>query len=1109
MANAAKYMRTYATKIATVIVASTCLFAAPRAAGGARDHVIPLHRDGLTAVPDQETRRAQCICEGPSQRNLLERERPAPHLPGRRAAGAAFPKTLKVLAVRVAFPYEEPDDPLTTGRGTFDLRDTTAYFAENEHHFDSSPHDRRYFEAHLRALHLYWNTVSNGELSLDWTVFPYAPDSAYQMPHDMSYYGRDRGADSGGIGIGLEQFVVDAATAAAEDPSIVFTDYQAVIFFHPGSDRQSDIFQDSPHDLFTAFIRLGNYVSLSAGVSDLLQEAIVMPETMIQDNRITVMNSVMAHEFGHQLGLVDLYKTSNFQTQVGNFSLMDNNALDVGVDVAVAGRRRIMFGALPVFPDAWSRLYLGFVTENRVIEGTGVYVPTAEGFRILPQVTPQVVKIPISETEYYLVENRRFDIDGLGDAALRQDSMTNVILEPVDSITVTANREYDFLLPGEGLLIWHVDEGVAVLDTVTSDSTANNFLANTLQWDFARRFLRLVEADGLINFGGYYSAGTGSPADYFFFPNNDSLGPLTNPPAQSNTGGYTGITVHNISRLSLASRQMTFDVTRDGLLPGFPVYCGAESTTVGAPMVADMFPPAEGTRWRFPGDGRPEMFAASKHYILAWDWQGQAIGGAQVMDTVRRFDESLDTLFLRPVAVGDPADGGWVSPPMIINSGLSTGTLIAVARNGKVYAWETADENGDGLFDTLYVAMASGPVTGPPVVWDRGGTTRELFVPVDDGDAKYNVIGVLQGDLTSHNPSLPGLITGAAGVRLESTIAVMRSLDGESDNWSVGYLDDSFPPRSLGSDSLLTPALGDLDRDSVMDAVVLAADGRLWVLDESLEDVNGFPINIGFAPTAPPVLADVDRDGYLDIVTAGGGVIAVYARNGALMPNFPVVIGPLNAPDLGLAAPVVADYGAPDRLALLAAGERPVISFRDGLGHPDELFPKPLGGKSEVPAAWAVNTNAGQAAVFARSSDGYLYAYTMPGVSATPAVAVWPMAFRDPRLTSTVPVEELEPLNVDEEFFVAERAFVYPNPASDQAIVRYWLGDDASVRIRIFDIAGNLVIDADGPGTGGLYNEWTWNCNTAASGVYFAHLEVTELATHKKETVLCKMAVVQ
>ena len=64
-----------------------------------------------------------------------------------------------------------------------------------------------------------------------------------------------------------------------------------------------------------------------------ITDAIVMPEMASQDNRATALNAVMAHEFGHQLGLVDLYRTDNFFTQLGDFALMDNNGFGTGVDL--------------------------------------------------------------------------------------------------------------------------------------------------------------------------------------------------------------------------------------------------------------------------------------------------------------------------------------------------------------------------------------------------------------------------------------------------------------------------------------------------------------------------------------------------------------------------------------------------------------------------------------------------------------------------------------------------------------------------------------------------------------------------------------------------------
>ncbi|GAB4318720.1 MAG: hypothetical protein Kow0074_08080 [Candidatus Zixiibacteriota bacterium] len=1059
--------------------------------------IIPLDHDALVHQPKPDGTPG-CFCPQPSTRNLLQRNRSRIAGPALRA-DVQIPFTLKVIAIRVQFVQEIPDDPNTTGDGTFDLRDTTTFFEENGHNFDTPPHDRRYFETHLRALNQYWNTVSNGEVTLDYTVFPVASDSAYQLPQNMSYYGRERGGDSGVV-YGLEQFVIDAGTAAAADPAVIFDDYDAVIFFHAGSDRQSDIFQDTPHDLFTAFIRLGEKVSFAAGVSDVLSEAIIMPETLIQDNRITVLNSVLAHEFGHQLGLVDLYNTRNFLTQVGNFSLMDNNVADVGVDVTIEGRRRILFGALPVFPDAWSRLHLGFVEAYRVENQFGVVVPAAEQLQLLPQATPQVVQVPISETEYYLIENRRIDIDGQGDPGLRLDSVTSVVLGPADTLTLTNTREYDFLLPGQGLLIWHVDEGVAELDIDTTDDTPNNFQANTLQWDWERRFLRLIEADGLVNFGGYYSAGTGSLFDFFYQGNNSRLTAFTNPPAISNTGAVTGITIENISP---PSTSMTFDVHREGPLDGFPVYAGLDTTGVGAPIVADLTPLE--SRWSLPGDGKPEVFVAYKNYILAWDWTGRPLGTVSVPDSSTRYDDSTIVRQLYPIAMGDPEHGEWIGPPLIADPGDGDVMIIAATKSGHVYFFGTRDADDDGLFDLRFRRDAPDPISARPIIWNRGTVTKEIFVPLRSH--AYVVYGLLTGDTTLVGP-LSGNIVGAAGLRDSLTAVVMEYA---ADEHLVGWLGGAL--AEVGTLDPLPPVVGDIDRDSSYDAIFLMTNGELHVIDREGEYLPGFPIDIGGSATQPPTLADVDLDGYLDIILVSDGYLHAYTRNAVLLPDFPILIGERNAPDSGATSPIAVFLATASEsgnsLSLATSGIRQRLSGFDANGRTLDGFPLPLGGATPSSVAWSAIPDDNSAAVFAHCSDGFLYGYSVGTLPGSLPATTWPMFRRDARGTATIPIEDLGAPGAEDAFFIEERAFVYPNPANESAVVRYWLGDDASVRIRIYDVAGNLVAETHTSGQGGLFNEWTWDCSGAASGVYFAHIQANALTSGETATVLCKMAVVQ
>ena len=1077
---------------------------------------LQLHHDAIVLQPRAADSSLKCYCPTPSRQNLLDLHRETPY--GLATSSMAIPrppKVLRVLGIRVDFPVEDPDDPMTTGTGRFDLRDTTEYFRNTGHHFDSAPHDRAYFEAHMRALDAFWNTVSNGQLELQWEVYPRDPDSAYPMPQKMYFYGgipdsilkavpdslKSRVRDSI-IASGLRRFVLDAgASASGNEDALRFSDYNAVIIFHAGSDRQSDIFLDSPADLFTGFLRLDSTLYLHGG-SDSLVEAIIMPETAVQDGRISVLNGVMAHEFGHQLGLVDLYNTRNFMTQVGNFSLMDNNAADVGVQTVVSDQERTIYGALPVYPDAWSRAYLDFVTVTELTNANGVHVPAAELLEPVPQSFSQVVRVPISSTEYYLLENRRIDVDQRGDPALRFDSATYVILGPMDSLTRVNTREYDFLQPGNGMLIWHVDEGVAALDYATGDDIPNNFLANTLQWDWRRRFIRLIEADGIVHFGGFYSSGTGEIGDYFYLHNKGEFSETTNPPAISNTGGSTGI---RIFRISDPSADMTFNVTTTGRLPGFPVFAGREDGLVGAPMITDIIQ-TPGHEWKIQGDGRPEIFAGYRNYVLAWSWDGTPLGGLQVKDTVASFDTSLVIDSFQVVAMAAPDESGWMAPPFIGDFDGDEGfaDLVGVTRTGHVYVWRMFDGNGDGLFDLKFDTVTSAAPAAAPVIWNQGTTTNftKLIIPVESGG--YDEVSLATGHRVAR--AFPGTIRGIAGSSELDGVAVWRD---EAAHWVIGSVADPSHQALVGSDSLLAPVLGDVDGDSVLDAVVVDVAGRLGVWEtEAFAILPGFPANLGAAPAAPPVLADVDRDGYLDIITTGGGRLHATSRNGALLPNFPVVIGRVNAPDSTAASPVVTDMGNEGLLGILLGGETRAIYGFNGNGSTLSTFPRPLGDRLSTPAAVASNVVDHQSAVFARADDGYLYGYEV-AQAATPSRAIWPMAFRDTRHTSTLPVEDLDTRKIYTQFFIPERAFVYPNPAQDRAIVRYWLGGQAQVHIKIFDLAGNLVKEAEGPGVGGAYNEWTWTCQGAASGVYFAHLEVVETSGGHRETALCKMAIVQ
>lgn len=313
-------------------------------------------RRGKDVYPDkrQPTVSQACYCpqalSGVESPLHLKREHPW-SLPKRSLAEQAPVGPIKVLCLRVSFPLENPDNPSTTGRGKMDFRPSSEFEAEFGHTIDASPHDSLYFDRQMEALDVYYRFVSRGQVRLSWDIFPAGDTATYLAPRQMAYYG-----DPDSVESRLSDFFVDCIHVAdSVSPEIVFSDYQAVIIFHAGADRQNDIgFPPTDHDLFTGFIK--SQKSVTVDINDPEPETTIttaefIPEQASQDNRATALNAVMAHEFGHQLGLVDLYSTRNLFTQLGDFALMDNNGFGVGIDF---GFQKVFqtFGAIPVYMSA-------------------------------------------------------------------------------------------------------------------------------------------------------------------------------------------------------------------------------------------------------------------------------------------------------------------------------------------------------------------------------------------------------------------------------------------------------------------------------------------------------------------------------------------------------------------------------------------------------------------------------------------------------------------------------------------------------------------------------------------------------------------------------------
>ena len=409
--------------------------------------------------------------------------------------------TLNVLALRVQFVRDSLKT--TTGDGHFILADTSEYS------IDRPPHNKTYFEHQLLALHNYFHTVSNGQLSIVSDVLPAGETDAYQLSQNMVYYSGEE--DEERQQLRWAELLRDAVQAAQADAPN-FSDYDAFIIFHAGvgNDFAFD-FSETPFDIQSAFIdfetlkeTLGeddpNFRGIPAGEEFFIQEAIILPEQQSQKGIDLGLLGTATLLMGSQIGMPSLFNTETGRAGIGMWGLMDQGSYNY-------------FGLIPAYPSAWMKLYMGWEEPVVVNSLQDALLGTANTTS-----APRLMKIPINAKEYFLLENRQEDWNGDGitygrdvdGTRVKFDSLGTIVTEPGLGV-ITEIDEYDYGLPGSGVLIWHIDERVI----------EEHLATNTINNNPEHRGVDLVECDGPQDIGQVYrqfTAGYGTEAGDYWDP---------------------------------------------------------------------------------------------------------------------------------------------------------------------------------------------------------------------------------------------------------------------------------------------------------------------------------------------------------------------------------------------------------------------------------------------------------------------------------------------------------------------------------------------------------------------------------------------------------------
>jgi M6 family metalloprotease-like protein len=995
-------------------------------------------------------------------------------------------ETQKVLALRVEFV--EDNDTLTTGNGKMDL---VGFLTPDSGLFYDPPHTKKYFERHLQGLNNYLRANSLGKFSIEYTVKPDGFITSYQLPHEMKFYGDTTSTE--GLETGLCLLLRDAIKVADLDSTLNWSDYDHIIIFHAGADLQGDLGNknNSPFDIASATIPSGAlegylgepYILTDGG--NRIYTATILPEMTRQDTAyyggvnilgMTGLAGTLFHEFDHLLGAYDLYDVTGYSMGVGAWSLMGYGAW-LGDWSAGAPP-----GTVPGMLDPYHKILFGWIDPlviNMPRESIPIFGSTMDTSRFNMRgdsLTPIIVKVPITNTEYFLIENRQ--------AIVKKDTLHREVdtlgVDVEDGVIIGIdNNQYDFFLPGSGVLIWHIDEQVI--------SEFGPY--NAINIDPQHKGVDLEEGDGIQDFDGWYNFDSyeiyGSKDDPFFIGGyNNEFGPGTNP----NSNSYYGKTYIDIKTNTGLDSVMPTSVKFDLFQPGFPKDVGGNIEFLAA-KYADL-----------DLDGNNEVIVpATNGEIYAW----KSDGSPYIQGTEGLFAPAIAD-FYSTIAIGDV-------------SGDDKLEVVASAADGIVYVYDNA-----GYQPILYLTT-SDKIRAAPVLADLDGDGKKDIIVGSMDMRIYAWKG--DGQPIAGFPKYLGSEIRASVAITDDINPKIVALGTDSRLFLINKdatIDSGFP-KDLSISPLLdySPSVvGDIDRDGKPEIIVIFNSGydyRLLILDLAGNIKYQSRDLIRKPAYTAPALADIDHDGFLEILVAAKNNIYAFNHNGTLVTNYPfahdstysfteVAGGYLITTDIDFvynSSLVIGDINQDGTSDLIIGSPQfGILGFDSHRGKMNDYFPlMTIGPVNAAPLLFDFDHD-NDLEIAVGDNNGRFYIWSLPGDTAM----VWGQYLHDPANTGRYPDNQLPAMPQLSDSMV-KNFYVYPNPAKDEASVRYWLGSDINqVKIRVYDIAGDPVSKEVGGYNHALTdNEVPINLSSIPSGVYLVRLEVSKGT--KKQVLLYKLAI--
>ncbi len=974
--------------------------------------------------------------------------------------------TVKILAVMVNF--QEDRDGATFGNGKFG-----SIYSQNYGNdiLDPLPHDRDYFESHLTFVKNYYQKVSNGKVDVQFTILP----DTFSVTKTMRNYSPAPGSDDF---TPMGQFAEEVWTKAdAMYPGLTFSDYNLFVIFHAGVGRDISLPGSLGNERDLPSVYLGENSLKNIFGSDFdgftvsngtfkITNSMIIPETESRELEtisgkflfeITINGLIVASVASH-LGLPDLFDTNTGLSAIGRFGLMDGQSIFA------------YNGCFPPEPSAWEKIYLGWADAVEVSPGNyDVSVVSKLASTLADTV---ILKVPINSSEYYLIENRQRDVldngavvtiksngniftknfpkDTTGFYSYDTDSLSGVVLD-VD--------EFDWALPGNGIVVWHIDQNV--IDEKLAENKINT--------DKTRRGVDVEEADGVQDIGEQFTTifgdviiGEGTEQDFWYADNKAELfknifNKDSRPDTKTNTGANSLITIKDFSSIS---NRMSFKIEYgDSIIK--PVFGSNINGFLTETSSITLIPASEST-------GNNPNFA-----ILSASGQ--------------LFINDLDLTLYK---------NSNFSEHKVVSTSYGSRSYILGSNASKINIVYNAVTYPDTNFVFQSVDLGY-QITAPLVL--RKTLTEQIEILVGISSGVVNVYDLQS--ILDNNPIVKDIFLAGRANDDVTQISILE------DEYSFITYNKFEYPEYLGqvadkhgyfifNNEIPTQVALTKDKDNSYLSVVLTSSNNVYLIKGN-EVISTFHISADTAISSF-ALADLKNDGNNYIIINNGNLQA-YNLQGALADNFPFE-DPNGLKFIG--SPIVADIEGDLKSEIISLTEDGrIFAIDGGSGKLVSGFPISLGNKIYGSSLIFDYENK---LVFSGLTQSSLLGWF---VSSTSGRIDWAELLGNNSNHSSL--SSASNTNTINEFFPTSRAYNYPNPVYDgETAIRYFVGEDSKINIKIFDLAGDFVAELNDDAQGGLDNETVWNVSNIQSGVYLARIEANG-SSGKSESVIIKIAVVK